>query len=61
MDFDNEISYLYSVNYLGINTSSISDKGTSKIKNIKKNIKMYNSLAKVKIAFLCIESLYVGF
>ena len=60
-DSGNEILYLYSINYLGINTSSISEKGISKINNLNKNIKKYNALAKVKIAFLCVESVYVIF
>ena len=60
-DFDYEILYLYSINYLGINTTSISEKGISKINNLEKKINIYNSLAKVKIAFLCVESIYVIF
>ena len=40
IDFNDE--YLYSINYLGINTSSISDR--SKIKNFPKRIKAYKGL-----------------
>ena len=51
LDFDDN-KYLYSINYLGINSSAISG---DKIEKFKKKIAVYKSLYITKIVFLCIE------
>ena len=48
--FDNK--YLYSINYLGINSSTISG---DKIEKFKKKLAVYKSLYITKIVFFCIE------
>ena len=53
IDFDNK--YLYSINYLGINSSKISGK---KIEKFESKLDIYNSLYKIKIVFFCLE--YTG-
>ena len=61
IDYSLDNSHLYSINYLGINTSSISEKEILRIKNFKKKIKLYKFLSKVKIAFLCCELIFLPF
>ena len=57
LDFvDNK--YLYSINYLGINSSAISG---DKIKKFEKKIAIYKSLYITKIVFLCIEYICLFF
>lgn len=48
--------YLYSINYLGINTSSISG---DKIKYFKHKMKVYKSLSKGKLALFCIMNIFL--
>ena len=55
IDSEGENSYLYSINYLGINTSSISGK---KIKGFKHNIKVYKALSKGKLALFCLLNIF---
>ena len=50
LDFNSK--YLYSINYLGINSSSISG---DKIEKFEKRMDTYNSLYIIKIVFFCIE------
>ena len=54
-NFDNE--YLYSINYLGINTSSIPD--ITKIKKFKNKMKVYISISTTKIVLLCLENIFI--
>ena len=53
-----ENSYLYSINYLGINTTSISG---DKIKKFKHNMKVYKSLSKGKLALFCLFHIFFIF
>ena len=50
IDFDSK--YLYSINYLGVNSSLISKK---EVEKFKKKMDIYNSLYITKIVFFCIE------
>ena len=50
--------YLYSINYLGINTSSISG---DKIEKFKHNIKVYKALSKGKLALFCLLNIFIMF
>ena len=55
-NFNNQ--YFYSINYMGINTSSISERSLiSKINKLEHNIKLYFILSIVKIVFFCIENI----
>ena len=50
IDFDYELekTYLYSINYLGINSTSISEKEILKIKNFKRKLNFINFFQKLK-------------
>ena len=54
IDFDSK--YLYSINYLGVNSSLISK---SEVKKFKKKMDIYNSLYISKIVFFCIEYILI--
>ena len=58
IDSEEKNSYLYSVNYLGINTSYISG---DKIDNYKYNIKVYKALSKGKLALFCLLNIFILF
>ena len=58
IDSEKKNSYLYSVNYLGINTSLISG---DKIDNYKYNIKVYKALSKGKLALFCLLNIFILF
>ena len=49
-------SYLYSINYLGMNTSSISGE---KIENFEHKIKVYKSCSKGKLASFCLINIFL--
>ena len=61
IDSDSIHGYLYSINYLGINSSSISKNEISKLKNFKQKIEDYIDLSIAKIIFFCFEILYYIF
>ena len=50
--------HLYSINYLGINTTSISG---DKIKKFKHNIKVYKAISKGKLALFCLLNIFLLF
>ena len=52
-------SYLFSIDYLGIDTTSITGKKSSRIEDFIDKIKYYNSLSESKIAFICCELLFI--
>ena len=58
IDYNLDNSYLFAINYLGLNTSSVS---TDKLKKLKYNIKVYIALSKGKIAFFCLQHAYFIF
>ena len=57
-NFSGDNSNLYAINYLGINTSSISG---DKIENFEKKIKIYKSLSKGKLALFCLYNIFIVF
>ena len=57
-DYDKGNMHLYSLNYLGINASSISG---DKIERFKHNINVYLSLAKGKLALFCLQNIFTVF
>ena len=51
--------FLFSINYLGINTSSIDGDNISKIEKLKHNIDVYKSLSKGKLALFCLMNVFI--
>ena len=56
IDYILDNSYLFAINYLGLNTSSVS---TDKLKKLKYNIKVYIALSKGKIALFCLQHAFI--
>ena len=56
IDYNLDNSYLFAINYLGLNTSSVS---TDKLKKLKYNIKVYIALSKGKIALFCLQHAFI--
>ena len=54
---EGENMHLYSLNYLGINTTSISG---DKITKFKHNINLYKSIAKGKLALFCLQNIFIA-
>ena len=52
IDYILDNSYLFAINYLGLNTSSVS---TDKLKKLKYNIKVYTALSIGKIVLFCLQ------
>ena len=60
-DLGEKNSYLFSINYLGIETTSISEKEYSRIDDFIDKIEYYNSLSVTKIVFICCEFTFIIF
>ena len=58
IDYNLDNSYLFAINYLGLNTSSVS---TDKLKKLKYNIKVYTALSIGKIVLFCLQHAFFIF
>ena len=58
IDYDGNNSYLFSVNYLGINTSLINGE---KLENFEHKMNVYESCSKGKLASFCLLNIFIFF